>query len=532
MSDGDPFRPTPEDRRVERELRRAATIPVRRRPGPAEADVPAAVVEAFGRPAGVAGSFADAARPVEPTRPPAWPAGRVVAPVLAEAFGRPAEAAADLAFAPPAGSRYQAGPVPESPWWKPDAPRDPWRDPGSPAHLAGPPDLDDRPVPAPPGEAGGESGEGGPVRRPGGLGAWLRQLSLSATLVLLLCAVLLSTAGGATGYLLAKRFGAESLLNPGATLTSVTPNVQRPPGSVADIARRVLPAVVSIEVHAADESGTGSGVVVDGKGYIITNNHVVSVVPGGKGSLRVVFADQTSVPAAVVGRDPKTDLAVLKVDRPGLVVATLGDSAALQVGDPVIAIGSPLGLASTVTAGIVSALNRPVPLVGQGTDTDAVINAIQTDAAINPGNSGGALVDGSGAVVGINSAIATLDPAGRSGSIGVGFAIPINEARDIAEQIIRTGSVRHASLGVNAKSVTQLNGSRDGALVEAIQSGGAAARAGLRDQDVITKVDNTMITGANKLVVTIRAHRVGDKVTITYVRGNRTQTAVATLRAD
>jgi serine protease Do len=206
----------------------------------------------------------------------------------------------------------------------------------------------------------------------------------------------------------------------------------------------------------------------------------------------------------------------------------------MAVGDPVIAIGSPLGLAGTVTSGIVSALNRPVRLDGQGSDTNAVINAIQTDAAINPGNSGGALVDGSGAVVGINSAIATLSSGSRSssegGSIGVGFAIPINEARDIAQQLIRTGSVKHATLGLTAKSVT--DGSRDGALIESISPGSAAAKAGLREGDVITKVDKVAITGYDHLIVTIRAHHVGDKVALSYVRGGSTRTTTATLQSD
>jgi S1-C subfamily serine protease len=519
--DDDAFRPTADDLRAAEERRRNPPSP----PRPPSGHADPGLAGVFGRPPGVDGAFAGGRPAGEPPRIAPRPAPP---PVLAAAFGRP-DGSADP-YAPPPGARTQAGPVPESPWWKPDAPRDPWRDPGSPAYLVGPPDLNGHRVPAPAEEDGEDDAEGG---RRGRRRFGLRRMSLTASVILLLAALLVGTAGGATGYLLAKKYGVENLFAPDASLTKVTPNVERPQGSVADIANRVLPAVVSIEVRSAEGSGTGSGVVVDGKGYIVTNNHVVSAAAGKKGTLRVIFADQSSVSAEIVGRDPKTDLAVIKVSRPGLVVATLGDSDALKVGDPVIAIGSPLGLAGTVTLGIVSSLNRPVPLQGEGTDTDAVIDAIQTDAAINPGNSGGALVDGSGAVVGINSAIATLSSGtGQSGSIGVGFAIPINEARDIAQQLIRTGSVKHATLAVNARSVTQLNGNRDGALVESVTRGGAADKAGLQEKDVITRVDGTVITGSDKLIVTIRAHKVGDKVKITFVRGTQTRTVEAALQAD
>jgi S1-C subfamily serine protease len=251
--------------------------------------------------------------------------------------------------------------------------------------------------------------------------------------------------------------------------------------------------------------------------------------------LRVRFNDQSVEDARVVGRDPKTDLAVLKVEKPGLTVASLGDSGSIEVGDPVIAVGSPLGLAGTVTSGIVSALDRPVRLGGEGSnsgsDTNAVINAIQTDAPINPGNSGGALVDGSGAVVGINSAIATISSgAGQSGSIGLGFAIPINEARDIAQQLIRTGKVQHATLGVTASSVT--DGARDGALVQSVAAGSAAAAAGIKGGDVITKVGDTLVGGADDLVVQVRTRKVGEKVELTYVRSGKTSTVTATLKSD
>jgi S1-C subfamily serine protease len=523
-SDDDAFRPTAEDLRAAEQRRRNPPPPPRPAPsGPVHHPQLAAQ---YGPQQGPGLSGNQAARPHrEPPRATPRPSPP---PVLAAAFGRPNGADG---FAPPDGARTTARPVPDSPWWKPDAPRDPWRDPESPAYLAGPPDLNGkRPSPAAEDEdAEGEDAGAGKRRR--GLG--LRQLSLTASIVLLIAALIVGVAGGATGFILAHRYGLDSLFSPGSDLTKVTPSISRPPGSVSDIANRVLPAVVSIEVRNGEEYDVGSGVVVDAKGYIITNNHVVSAAADGKGTVRVIFADQSSVIARIVGRDPKTDLAVIKVERGGMVVATLGDSAALQVGDPVIAIGSPLGLANTVTLGIVSSLHRPVPLQGEGTDTDAVIDAVQTDAAINPGNSGGALVDGSGAVVGINTAIATLSTgSGQSGSIGVGFAIPINEAREISQQLIRTGSVKHATLSVNTRSVTKLNGSQDGALVESVSSGGAGDQAGLQEKDVITKVDDTIITGSDKLVVTVRAHKVGDKVKITYVRGGDTKTVEATLQSD
>ncbi len=483
---------------------------------PAAAGNAAALDAAFRRPPGVNESFAPVRpHPTRPSPPVAPPS-----PTQREAYGRPD--GVQQPFDPPPGALSDRRPAPESPWWKPDAPTDPWRDAGSTAYLGGPPDFGD-----------GGDGEGGqPVAEPAGPRRWrLRQISRMAALVLLLGALLAGTAGGVVGYYAATRI-TPALLDPGATLTTVGPSVDRPPGSVADIAKRVLPAVVSVEVRSSAGSGTGSGVIVDGNGYIVTNNHVVASVATSKGSLRAIFSDESSAPARIVGRDPKSDLAVLKVEKKGLTVARLGDSSSLAVGDPVIAIGSPLGLAGTVTSGIVSALNRPVRLDGEGSDSDAVTNAIQTDAAINPGNSGGALVDGSGAVIGINSAIATLStgsPAG-GGNIGVGFAIPINEARKVAQQLIRTGKAQHATLGVHVSSVT--DGSQDGALVESVSPGGSAADAGLREGDVITRVDNVLVTGADPLTVTIRSHDVGDVVTLTYIRAGATHRASATLQSD
>jgi serine protease Do len=486
---------------------------------------PASPLEAaFGRPPGVESSFAPGAPPVPAPEPPPPPP----APGLRRMFGRPA--GLRESFDPPPGAIKDTTPAPESPWWKPDADRDPWRDARSPASLGAPPDFGDGRPAAPVTTPDDEAARRG--RRWG-----LRNITLTAALVLLLAGLLTGIAGGVVGYLAADRI-TPALLDPDATLSQVSPSVDRPPGSVAAIAKRVVPVVVSVEVSTSGGSGTGSGVVIDGKGYVLTNNHVISQFAsgGGSGTLRVRFSDQSAVNARIAGRDPKTDLAVLRIEKPGLTVAALGDSSKIAVGDPVIAIGSPLGLAGTVTSGIISALDRPVRLGGEGgnsgSDTNAVINAIQTDASINPGNSGGALVDGSGAVIGINSAIATLSTGttGQAGSIGLGFAIPINEARQIAQQLIRTGKVQHATLGVTARSVT--DGARDGALVESVAAGSSAADAGIKAGDVITRVGDRLVGGSDDLVVQIRSHGVGEKVQLTYVRGGRTAKVTATLQGD
>jgi len=242
-----------------------------------------------------------------------------------------------------------------------------------------------------------------------------------------------------------------------------------------------------------------------------------------------VFPGNRRVPATIVGRDPETDLAVLKADVTGATVAQLGDSAKLQVGDSVIAIGSPLGLAGTVTTGIISATDRPVRLSGGGSDTNAVIDAVQTDAAINPGNSGGALVDATGAVIGINSAIRTLGGE-SSGSIGLGFAIPINYARSIAQELIRSGKVVHSTIGVNAKSAT--DGTNDGAQVQNVVDGGPAAKAGIHEGDVITRVGTRAVGNADELVVAVQSHAVGESVSVTASRDGKTFTVQLVLRAE
>ncbi|HEX3823830.1 MAG TPA: trypsin-like peptidase domain-containing protein [Mycobacteriales bacterium] len=341
----------------------------------------------------------------------------------------------------------------------------------------------------------------------------------------------------------------------GSALPATASALTTSPKSYAGIAAKVLPSVVSINVTGANESDTGSGVVLQSDGYILTNNHVIAAASGG-GSVSVSFNDGTTASAKVVGADSLDDLAVVKVAKTGLTPASLGNSVDVQVGDPVLAVGSPLGLTGTVTAGIVSALNRPVetqeensqqqqqlqnpfgPGDGSGstqTVNPTVIDAIQTDAAINPGNSGGALVDEAGQVIGINSAIASLGEdsvdGSQSGNIGVGFAIPINEARTIANELISTGHASHPLLGVSLEDQTSSSG-LDRAIVHSVTAGGPAAKAGIKDGDVITAIDGTATEGSDAVIATIRSHQPGQKVTVNIQRGGTTKTVTATLAND
>ena len=303
-----------------------------------------------------------------------------------------------------------------------------------------------------------------------------------------------------------------------------------PDGSVARVADKVLPSVVSIQFTGPSGSGSGSGVVISDSGQILTNNHVVESAANG-GSLTVNFPDGTSTSADIVGRDPISDLAVISVNKTdGLVPATLGSSAALTVGQTVVAIGSPLGLSGTVTTGIVSALDRPVSAgAGEPGAVPAELNAIQTDAAINPGNSGGALVNLKGEVVGINSAIASLGgaPGSQSGSIGLGFAIPIDQAKWIVNQLISTGTATHAQLGV---SVGDATGNVLGAELQSVESGTSAGDGGLQTGDIITGFNNQNIDSAESLVAAVRSTEPGTSVTIKYVRNGNTNTTTVTLQ--
>jgi putative serine protease PepD len=310
-----------------------------------------------------------------------------------------------------------------------------------------------------------------------------------------------------------------------------------PAGSIEKVASAVLPSVVSIAVQTSAGGGEGTGVVLSSDGLILTNNHVVAAASQG-GRISVTFNDGKTAAATVVGRDPVTDLAVVRAEGvSGLVPAELGDSARLDPGEQVVAIGSPLGLQGTVTSGIVSALDRPVRTGGAGAsgeDRSTVIDAIQTDAAINPGNSGGALVNMAGQVIGINTAIASLggSAGGQAGSIGLGFAIPINQAKGIAKQLTDSGSAVHAQLGISVQDMPGSTGHADGAGVAVVQPGGAAAKAGLRVGDVVTEVDGRGVDGADALIAAIRSHQVGDRVSLTFHRDGESRTAQVTLGSD
>jgi putative serine protease PepD len=370
-------------------------------------------------------------------------------------------------------------------------------------------------------------------------------------------AVVSAGIGGAAASVI-EHHGQLPIASDGTSLGGGTPSLPAanpPMGTVEQVAAKVVPSVVMLETNLGRQSEEGSGIILSSDGLILTNNHVVATAanpghpaaprerpretpppdpdappePGGPGprtpdsgpgggtpKTTATFSDGRTAEFTVVGADPTTDIAVVRVQGvSNLTPISLGSSSNLRVGQPVMAVGSPLGLEGTVTTGIVSALNRPVSTTGETGNQNTVLDAIQTDAAINPGNSGGALVNMSGQLVGVNSAIATLggdSPDAQSGSIGLGFAIPVDQAKRIADELIKTGTASHASLGVQ---VTNDKGTPGAKVVEVVPNGAASA-AGLPSGVVVTKVDDRTVNSADALVAAVRSKAPGEKVTLTF----------------
>ena len=404
------------------------------------------------------------------------------------------------------GSAWRPGEVPQPApdhWWS-DALRDPWRDPYAPtAVVTNAPISGPRLEPVPVEPAGG---------RPVGLGV--------VTAVALVTALFAGALGGTLGYVFAARGG------PGgsAKLGADPPLTERPPETVAGLAKKVLPSVVTLRVRSASGASLGSGFVVSTDGYIITNNHVME---GAVGSIQVTFSDASTAQGTLVGAEPESDLAVVKVDRGGVVPVEFGDSDSLQVGDPVVAIGSPLALSNTVTAGIVSALDRPLKTDGEG--VVRYYSAIQTDAAVNQGNSGGPLFDGAGRAIGVNSVIGSpAENEATAGNVGLAFAIPINHAKRVAQDIIDTGKARRTVIGAQLDDAFTAGGAK----LMAVEPNGPAAAAGLRTGDILLKVNNGVVEEPSDLIALIRRYAPGELVAVEFTRDGGRQTVQVTLAAD
>lgn len=385
------------------------------------------------------------------------------------------------------------------------------------------------PPPTATGAAGGASQGHRPAQQTGPRKKNYASLIVAAALI----AGLIGGVGGAAGYQFLNDRSNDVASSPGGNALNEDPAESTlAAGAVEKVATAVMPSVVQLSVGSGSESGSGTGIVISEDGLILTNNHVVEVA-GPNGDIVVSFSDGTRGNATVVGTDPITDIAVVKAkDKTGLTTATLGTSSDVAVGQTVVAIGSPFGLESTVTSGIVSALNRPVASSDGSMDSDpTVFPAIQTDAAINPGNSGGPLVDLEGRVIGINSAIRTGSET--SGSIGLGFAIPIDLARRVSDQIVKGVEVEHAQIGVSVRTAV----SKDqlvttGAEVREVNAGSAGEKAGLEVGDVVTAINGLPVSDANALIAGVRAFEPGTTVTLTVLRGGESQEFELTLQSD
>ncbi|MER7275649.1 trypsin-like peptidase domain-containing protein [Dactylosporangium sp. NPDC000244] len=400
-------------------------------------------------------------------------------------------------------------PAPDS-WWS-DALADPWRDPDAPVVVVKPPadespELEKPPPPSP-----------GP------------RVGIGLVLVVSIVTALLAGAlGGTLGYVFAMGGGGATL---GSGQVGNAPLNNRAPESIAGLVKKVLPSVVTISMRVGNGTSLGSGFVVSGDGHVITNNHVVE---GGTGAATVRFSDASVAVASVVGTDPESDIAVLKIDTNGLPDGQLapvqfGNSDGVQVGDPVVAVGAPLGLTSTVTYGVVSYLDRPIRTSENG--TARYYSAIQTDAAVNQGNSGGPLFDAAGRVIGINSVIGTLsEDQASAGNVGLAFAIPINHARRVATDIINTGKARRTVMGVQVDNTYQ--NPAGGARLATVEPGGPAAGGGLKAGDVVMAVNGKPIDESWDLTALIRKYAPGDTVEIQYLRGAAKAKASVALVAD
>lgn len=454
--------------------------------------------QAFGRPEGFDGSFLGSEKYRDQGE--YTPQDAAPDPVLAEAFGRPHPGVDTLQRHPTDAGALDG----ERDGEGDNGADDPWRDPGAAAALGGP-----AVTPPPPAAASADSGKLG-VRDVlfGG------KVSYVALAILAIIALVIGFAGGWVGRKTAEVVEAFTT----SKVTLSTTGGQPPQGRFANVAASVEDSVVTVEATSDQEGSQGSGVVIDGRGYIVTNNHVISDAANNPSQYKttVVFNDGKEVPANLVGRDPKTDIAVLKVDNvDNLTVAQFGDSDKVRVGDEVIAAGAPLGLRSTVTHGIVSAMHRPVPLSGEGSDTHTVIDAIQTDASINHGNSGGPLIDMSSHVIGINTAGKSLSDSAS----GLGFAIPVNEVKRTVDALIKDGKISHPTLGVTARSVS--NSIASGAQIANVKAGGPAEKGGMLENDVVVKVGNRSVADADEFVVAVRQLTVGQASPVEVVRDGR-----------
>lgn len=369
------------------------------------------------------------------------------------------------------------------------------------------------------------------VRQPRG------RVSLWVWPAIVALALVVGLGGGFAGGLIWDRYGddspfAESSLGLDTADVETTPPLPADNGSIAAVAQQLLPSTVQISAEVGGQTGgaTGSGFILDRQGHVVTNNHVVEGAADDPDGIQILDQNGDRYAAELVGRSPVYDLAVLYVpEAKDMQPAALGRSADLRIGEGVVALGSPLGLNSTVTSGIVSALNRPVT-TGSTSDSLSYINAVQTDAAINPGNSGGPLVNLQGQVVGVNSAIATAGAGmGEAGNIGVGFAIPVEQVRVTADQILTDGEARYPVIGAQ---VNTGQGEGNGGLVVEVMPGSPAEKAGLREDDLITAVEGDRVTDGIALIVAIRTHRPGETIEFTVQRDGQERQVEVTLDGE